>query len=137
MSYSVLSVAYPMTPVGDDAVGGSEQILTLLDRALTQAGHRSFVIAVEGSSVYGTHIPSPRARGKIDDRERQWARKVHRRLIEDVLATESVDLIDMHCLHFHHHLPSGTVPIIATLHLPPEWYPVEIFRSSRENLYLN
>jgi glycosyltransferase involved in cell wall biosynthesis len=54
-----------------------------------------------------------------------------------VLATESVDLIHMHCLDFHHYLPSGTVPIIATLHLPPEWYPVEIFRSSRENLYLN
>ena len=68
MSYSVLSVAYPLTKVGEDAAGGSEQILTLIDRALTQAGHQSLVIAAEGSSVHGTLIPSPVARGKIDER---------------------------------------------------------------------
>ena len=32
MGLNILSVAYPFTPVGPDAVGGSEQILTLLDR---------------------------------------------------------------------------------------------------------
>src|SRR4051812_12158175 len=58
MGYTVLSVAYPLTEVGQDAVGGSEQVLTFLDRALTEAGHQSLVIAAEGSSVKGKLIPS-------------------------------------------------------------------------------
>ena len=137
MSYSILSVAYPLTPVGQDAVGGSEQILTALDRALTEAGHQSLVIAAEGSTTYGTLIASPRARGTIDDGERHWACKVHKRLIEETLATHSVDLIHMHSLDFHQYLPKQTVPILATLHLPPDWYPAGLFRSKRRNLYLN
>src|SRR5438046_2997946 len=54
MNLTILSVAYPLTPVGPDAVGGSEQILTLLDAALTRAGHRSIVVACEGSKPTGT-----------------------------------------------------------------------------------
>lgn len=137
MSYSVLSVAYPLTRVGEDAAGGSEQILTLIDRALTQAGHQSFVIAAEGSSVHGTLIPSPVARGKIDEREQRWGRKIHQRLIQDALSTYPVDLIHMHSLDFHQYLPDTDLPILATLHLPPDWYPASIFRSSRKNLHLN
>ena len=34
MSLTILSVAYPLTPVGPNAVGGSEQILALMDAAL-------------------------------------------------------------------------------------------------------
>lgn len=137
MGYSILSVAYPLTPVGEDAVGGSEQILSLLDRGLVQAGHRSLVIAAEGSSVHGTLIPSPKARGQIDESERRWARKVHRRLIQDTLAAYPIDMIHMHSLDFHEYLPDTTLPILATLHLPPDWYPQHVFRSQRKNLYLN
>ena len=52
-SLRVLSVAYPFTPIGPDAVGGSEQILTALDRALTEAGHQSTVLAVQGHGKTG------------------------------------------------------------------------------------
>ena len=44
----VVAVAYPFSPVGPDAVGGAEQILTALDDALVQAGHRS----IESTRVY-------------------------------------------------------------------------------------
>jgi len=137
MSYTVLNVAYPLTPVGEDAAGGSEQILTLLDRGLVAAGHQSLVVAAEGSSVQGTLIPTPKARGKIDDGERRWARKIHQHLIRDTLATHAVDMIHMHSLDFHHYLPETSLPILATLHLPPDWYPPEIFRTERKNLHLN
>jgi len=137
MGYTILSVAYPLTPVGEDAVGGSEQILTLLDRALVQAGHESIVIAAEGSSVRGTLMASPKPRGQIDESERRWARKLHKRLIEDALAAYRIDMIHMHSLDFHEYLPRTTVPILATLHLPPDWYPPSVFRSDRKNLYLN
>jgi len=137
MGYTILSVAYPLTPVGEDAVGGSEQILTLLDRALVQAGHESIVIAAEGSSVRGTLIASPKARGQIDERERRWARKVHTRLIEGALAANRIDMIHMHSLDFHEYVPRTTLPVLATLHLPPDWYPPSVFRSPHKNLYLN
>jgi len=137
MSYTVLSVAYPLTPVGDDAAGGSEQVLTILDRALTKAGHRSIVIAAEGSAIQGTLVPSPAARGTIDEAERQWARRIHKELIADTLATRRVDMIHMHSLDFHHYLPGGTIPVLATLHLPPDWYPASIFRCRRKSFYMN
>ena len=43
----------------------------------------------------------------------------------------------MHSLDFHHYLPKTDIPILATLHLPPDWYPASIFRSQRKNLHLN
>ena len=38
---TVASVAYPFAPVSPDPVGGAEMVLAQLDRALTEAGHRS------------------------------------------------------------------------------------------------
>jgi glycosyltransferase involved in cell wall biosynthesis len=137
MNITLLSIAYPLTRVGEDAVGGSEQVLASLDRALTEAGHRSLVIAEEGSRIAGTLIPSPPARGKIDESERRWARKVHSELIKQTLASYAVDMIHFHSLDFHQYLPEGATPILATLHLPPDWYPRHIFNLDRKNLYLN
>ena len=43
-----------------------------------------------------------------------------------------VDLVHMHSLDFHPYVPAGDVPVLATLHLPPDWYPRKIFaRRSR------
>ncbi len=137
MGLTVLSIAYPLTEVGEDAVGGSEQILTLLDGALTKAGHRSIVIAAEGSKVSGLLIPSPRARGKLHDSLRSWGQKVHCRLIRETLAQYPVDLIHMHSLDFHEYMPAPEVPVLATLHLPADWYPERIFRLERRDFYLN
>ena len=62
----ILNVAYPFAPVGPDAVGGAEQILTALDAALVRAGHRSVVVAREGSACQGRLIPV-RAFPELDD----------------------------------------------------------------------
>jgi glycosyltransferase involved in cell wall biosynthesis len=137
MGYNVLSIAYPLTSVGPDAVGGSEQILTLLDGALTKAGHRSIVIAAAGSRVRGTLIPSPKANGCLDDRLRRSGQQAHRELIAETLERFSVDLIHMHSLDFHSYMPDSTIPVLATLHLPPDWYPRWIFRHKRAHFHLN
>jgi glycosyltransferase involved in cell wall biosynthesis len=123
--------------VGNDAVGGSEQILAALDRALTAAGHHSVVIAAEGSKVQGTLIASPRAINRLDDSAREWGRRVHRQLLYDTLDRYPVDLIHMHSLDFHRYLPSCGIPVLATLHLPPDWYPAEIFNSDQSHFYMN
>ena len=51
MTLTILNVAYPLAPVSLDAVGGAEQILAALDKALVEAGHGSIVIACERSRV--------------------------------------------------------------------------------------
>ena len=130
-------MAYPLTEVGPDAVGGSEQILVSLDHALTGAGHRSIVIAAEGSKIEGTLLPSPMAEGLLNDTLRDWGRRVHRQLIKDALSRFDVDLIHMHSLDFHTYLPACSAPLLATLHLPADWYPKEIFQLKRPRFYMN
>ena len=49
MSLSVLSVAYPLAPVTADPVGGAEQVLARLDRALVAAG-------APGGSLFARHV---------------------------------------------------------------------------------
>src|SRR4051794_33185219 len=137
MPRTILSVGYPLTQVGADAVGGSEQILTILDRKLTEAGHRSLVIAAEGSKIRGTLIPSPAASGRLDHSAHEWARLVHRQLIRETLKRYPVDLVHMHSLDFHCYMPPSDVPTLATLHLPQDWYPRTIFTTRRRNFWMN
>lgn len=137
MGLTVLSVAYPLTETGENAVGGSEQVLTMLDRALTEAGHRSLVIAAEGSEVRGRLIVSPAPRGMIDQPLREKSQKIHQQLLRQTLAAEPVDVIHMHSLDFHTYLPDPGPPLLATLHLPPDWYPHDVFELKRPNTYLN
>ncbi len=136
MKLTVLSVAYPLTPVGPDAVGGSEQILTLLDAAITRAGHRSLVVACEGSVTEGTLLATPKWEGPLTDDVRIWGRQQHHIAIEKALREWQVDIIHMHSLDFHCYLPSGTAPLLATLHLPPDWYPASVYKLRRQNTWL-
>ncbi len=137
MKLSILSVAYPLAPAGPDAAGGSEQILTLLDRTLTRNGHRSVVIACEGSSAEGTLVTVPRPRGPLDDNIRRQAQQRHRHAIEATLDRGAFDLIHMHSLDFHQYLPPPGLPVLVTLHLPPDWYPPEVFGPARPNTWLH
>ncbi|WP_309085187.1 glycosyltransferase family 4 protein [Chelativorans sp.] len=135
MALAVLSVAYPFAPVGPDAVGGAEQVLSALDEALVRHGHRSLVIACEGSKPAGELVPLPVPAGPIDEavRHQVWAELG--RLIAAVAAREHVDLVHLHGIDFHAYLPER-VPTLATLHLPLDWYPDWIFQR-RPNLWLH
>jgi glycosyltransferase involved in cell wall biosynthesis len=126
-----------LVPVGPDAAGGSEQILALLDRALTENGHRSVVIALEGSRTHGRLLATPRPRGSLDNGAREAAQKYHRQAIEQALARWRFDLVHMHSLDFYEYLPPAGPPVLATLHLPPDWYPEHVFRLERPRTYLN
>ena len=123
----VLSVAYPLAPVGPNATGGAEQILTSLDAALVRAGHHSIVVACDGSSTAGVLIGTPRLQGEITDtiRTRAWCSQ--RAAINQALEDFDVDIVHMHGLDFYAYMPSQNVPVLATLHLPPAWYPDHVF----------
>src|ERR1700759_4267205 len=104
---TVLSVAYPLAPVGPDAVGGSEQVLTALDSALVAAGHRSIVLAHEGSVARGelvTYEPPPQGEPITEEIASAQRSRVGRAL-KRLLKREPVDMIHMHGLDFHFYLP--------------------------------
>jgi glycosyltransferase involved in cell wall biosynthesis len=126
MAMTVLQVAYPLAPVSRDTVGGAEQILAHLDAALVRRGHRSIVVAAEGSSVAGTLVPVPAERGVLDEAARARAQAATREAIAGALRRFPVDLVHLHGIDFPAYRPDG-VPTLATLHLPPDWYPPEIW----------
>ncbi|MEO8130396.1 MAG: glycosyltransferase [Bryobacteraceae bacterium] len=109
----------------------------MLDAALTRAGDHSVVLAAEGSAVTGTLLASPRASGHLDDSVREWGRRVHHQLLHEAIATYAPDLVHMHSLDFHSYMLSGNVPVLATLHLPPDWYPPQVFQAKRDSFYMN
>jgi CelD/BcsL family acetyltransferase involved in cellulose biosynthesis/glycosyltransferase involved in cell wall biosynthesis len=137
VSLTVLSVAYPLAPIGEDAVGGAEQVLTHLDRALTDAGHKSIVVARQDSTPAGDLVPIPIFEGNFDDHIRQEAQQHTRAAIQHALDRWNVDVIHMHGVDFREYLPTEGVPALVTLHLPPDWYPGDVFALPRPRTYLN
>lgn len=128
MPLTVLSIAYSYAPVGPHAVGGAEQILTELDRALMAAGHRSLVLACEGSQTVGELFPIPwLGEGMYDADSRLWWRKQRQLQLDRILATHEIDVIHMHGLDFHEYKLPADIPVLVTLHLPVAWYPREIW----------
>ena len=136
MPLTILSVAFPFAPVGTNAVGGAEQVLAQLDDALVRAGHRSLVVACDGSKVAGTLIPIPTSRGLIDDDARTAAHAQVRDAIRRTLDREPVDLIHLHGLDFTAYLPPPGTPALATLHLPLDWYPPDALAPDRPATWL-
>jgi len=136
MRLSVLSIAYPLAPIGPDAAGGSEQILTQLDRRLVRDGHHSVVIARQGSRAEGRLIEIPLDAAELDDDVRAAAQQRYRVAIRQAMARWDFDLIHMHSLDFHQYLPPEGPPVLVTLHLPPDWYPENIFRPARPRTWL-
>jgi glycosyltransferase involved in cell wall biosynthesis len=136
MSLTVLSVAYPFAPVGADAAGGAEQVLSLVDEALVRLGHRSVVIACEGSTAAGRLVATPAAAAPAS--RAQWAAGHARTAlaIEASLARERVDVVHMHGVDFHGYLPSWPGPILVTLHLPASFYPAAVLRDLPPNVTL-
>jgi glycosyltransferase involved in cell wall biosynthesis len=138
VTLTVLNVAYPFAPVGPDAVGGAEQIVAQLDAALVAAGHRSIVVASEGSVTAGELVATAASGAVITDEQRRRTWTAHRDSVMRELAGRNIDLVHFHGVDFAHYLPPpGEVPLLATLHLPPSWYDGGIFHPPRGDLHLH
>ena len=136
MTLAVLSVAYPLSPVGPDAVGGAEQILTFLDAALIEAGHHSIVVACEGSTTRGTLFPIRISDWPMDE-ALAWVYERQVNTIKQILDDYHVDIVHLHGLNFAKCLPTRDIPVLATLHMPPSYYPPESFSITRPRTFLN
>ncbi len=137
---TIVNVAYPLAPVGPDAVGGAEHILYAIDTALVAAGHRSIVIAQEGSRCGGHLYPVPRVAGPFDASHlarAQVANNVSRRLRAVLEREASVDVIHFHGVDCASYIPRVDIPRLVTLHLMPERYDKSLFDRCDESLYLH
>jgi glycosyltransferase involved in cell wall biosynthesis/CelD/BcsL family acetyltransferase involved in cellulose biosynthesis len=134
---TVVSVSYPFARVGADAVGGAEQVLSTIDEALVREGHRSIVIAQEGSRCAGQLEAIPSPQGPIGIAERAVAHRYVREAIARVLRRQRVDVVHLHGFDFHAYAPDSGPPVLVTLHLPLDWYPREVLcrAASRMNLH--
>ncbi len=137
MAFTVLNVAYPLAPVGPDAIGGAEQVLTQLDLALVRAGHRSLVIASEDSITSGALIATPAIDGPLDDTTKRKAQELHRRTIARAIEEYCPDLVHLHGIDAAEYIPGAGVPAVITLHLPPSWYPQHLFQLNRSDTYFH
>lgn len=134
---TVLQVAYALGTVSLNAVGGAEQVLAMLDRALVAGGHRSIVVACEGSRVAGILRATPRGRGLSTAASTAAAYAAHRREIARAISAWPVDVVHVHGLDFTEYVPAPGASLLVTLHLPPSWYPSSVFTLDRPDTYLH
>lgn len=137
MTLTVVSVAYPLAPVSPDTAGGAEQVLAALDRALVHEGHSSIVIAQAGSRVAGELVATEPVPGPLDERAKALAQAHAGAALREVLARQRIDVVHLHGIDFQAYLPPPGPPVLATLHLPPSWYPAEALRPTRPDTWLH
>lgn len=137
MTLTILNVAYPFAPVGPNAVGGAEQVLTALDRALVDAGHRSIVVACQESQTRGELVASGPCHETLSSDLCQFGRREHRQRIDEALKRWPVDLVHLHGVDFYEYLPETDLPILVTLHLPLSFYPEQVLRDLPPNVFLH
>jgi glycosyltransferase involved in cell wall biosynthesis len=136
MQISVLSVAYPLAPVQQGAVGGAEEILAALDRALVETGNQSIVVAQERSQTKGILFQTAIPAGMITESTKDWVRHRHQENIDRALRSYNIDLIHLHGIDFDEYRLPAHIPTLATLHLPPSWYPQKIWSRNFSSIRL-
>jgi glycosyltransferase involved in cell wall biosynthesis len=131
MALEVLSVAYPLAPVLEDSVGGAEQVLAALDRALVAEGHGSTVVCAAGSEVAGRLVPVPVPGGTLSSAVADHLAHEYRRVLEHLLRERRYDLVHFHGCDCGAYLPMLAIPPrvarLVTLHVPVEWYAGKLF----------
>jgi glycosyltransferase involved in cell wall biosynthesis len=131
---NVLSVAYRLAPVAPHAVGGAEQVLGALDRALIAAGHRSVVLACSGSSVAGELCAVDIDDGPLTGALRARAATLFGERLERLVHERRFDVIHFHGMDVADYPLDAPwlreVPKLVTLHVPLEWYPMSLLQTS-------
>jgi glycosyltransferase involved in cell wall biosynthesis len=124
---TVLNVAYPFAPVTPETAGGAEQVVAMIDEALVAAGHRSLMLAAEGSRVAGELIALSPPPALLDIRTRRNQHATYLEQLLGILRGSQVDVVHFHGVDFAQYMPALAATYLATIHLPPSWYPSNTF----------
>ena len=109
----------------------------MLDRALVAAGHRSVVLACEGSEVCGTLLQTEFPTGEWTDAVLKRVQAAYRLRIAEAIRQFAPNVVHLHGIDFLNYLPESGLPTVATLHLPPSWYPPAIFSVRRPDTWIH
>ncbi len=124
---TILNVAFPFAKVTEKTAGGAEQVLKVLDNAITESGNKSVVLAQRGSSVSGELIEIDSECLIIDELNKKEIYKKYRLALTDIIRNKKIDLVHFHGLDYFEYIPSGHFSSLVTLHLPVNWYKDECF----------
>lgn len=119
----VLYVAYPLLPISEHSAGGAEQMLLAVEREMHARGHSTTVAACAGSHVAGELFATGDGADNADQFERRSQEQTRSILTWlQRAAAERFDLIHDMSGGFWQHSDGLVVPVMATLHLPPQLY---------------
>ncbi len=127
---TILSVAYPFAAVGPAAAGGAEQVLRTVEAALVREGLHSVVVAHEESLIAGRLERVAVPAGLLTPAVRAEVERSTQAAINRAFDRRRIDLVHMHGIDFHRYALPDAVPVVTTLHLPPAWYPENVWALS-------
>jgi glycosyltransferase involved in cell wall biosynthesis len=136
----ILYVAYPLLPVSEESCGGAEQMLSVLESEMETRGHLTTVAACAGSEAAGVVFATGRETVQADrfnDRKAEHEGRILELLHRTNGQKPLFDLIHDKSGSFWQLAGQCKVPVLATLHLPRSFYPLEAFRRIPDNLYFN
>jgi glycosyltransferase involved in cell wall biosynthesis len=137
---NILYVSYPLLPVTGGSGGGAEQMLWLLEREMRRRSHKTTVAACDGSRVSGDlAITSPGAVG--NDGFEQCSAEHIANVCALITARQergkAFDLVHDESGSFWMHAGEISTPVLATLHLPRDFYPSQAWWQVAPNVHLN
>lgn len=127
---NILYIAYPLLPVTAESCGGAEQVLATMERELAQRGHRTTLAACAGSQAAGEVFVTGATVSEADQFERRAGE--HHKAILDFVAVkkkrgEPFDIIHDHSGGFWREAHKISIPVLATLHQPRDFYPHDFY----------
>lgn len=136
----ILYAAYPLLTVCEDSAGGAEQVLSTLEREIARRGAATTVAASSGSRVAGELFATGDPCSRLDDFERR-NRQHHDRIVEFVSRCarqgERFALVHDMSGSLWTRAAEVDVPVLATLHLPRQFYPAQFFENVAANVTFN
>jgi glycosyltransferase involved in cell wall biosynthesis len=119
----VLYVAYPLLPISEHSAGGAEQMLLAVEREMHRRGYSTTVAACAGSHVAGELFATGGGADNADQFERRSQEQTQALLTWlHGGAARGLDLIHDMSGGFWQQAEGLPIPVMATLHLPPQLY---------------
>jgi glycosyltransferase involved in cell wall biosynthesis len=136
----ILYIAYPLLTVSQESAGGAEQVLWTLEREMAHRGVITTVAASAGSTVTGELFSTGDPCSTPDDfdrRNRQHQERVLELIDQRTRQGEAFDLIHDMSGSFWEHAAQIQAPVLATLHLPRDFYSPRLFDYVAPNVSFN
>lgn len=136
----VLYIAYPLLTVSEESAGGAEQVLWALEREMSRRGVATTVAASAGSRVAGELFVTGDPCSQPDDFERR--NHEHQTRILELVRHRArrgaaFDLVHDMSGSFWPRAAEIDAPLLATLHLPRDFYPPHLFERVSANVAFN